>query len=104
MANAAADEMSVDTLDIADDLLVAVVAAAIIFATVALRFVDGGAVELNNATSGFAPDIFRRRKFYYFACRNSTPIYRMFFLLLSWKTEEKKTFTLVLFFAIYYLF
>lgn len=59
MANAAADEISVDTLDIADDLLVAVVTAAMIFATVVLRFVDGGAVEVNSATSGFAPDIFR---------------------------------------------
>lgn len=58
MANAAADEISVDTLDIADDLFVAVVAAAIIFATVvlALRIVDVGTVEVS-ATSGLAPDI-----------------------------------------------
>lgn len=57
MANAAADEISVDTLDIADDLL-AVVAAAIIFATVvlALIIVDVGTVEVS-ATSGLAPDI-----------------------------------------------
>lgn len=62
MANAAADEISVDTLAMVDDLFVAVVAAAIIFATVALalKFVDGETVELRR-TSGFAPDIFRLR-------------------------------------------
>lgn len=90
MAIAAADEISVDTLDIADVLLGAVVAAAIKFATVALRFVDGGAVELSSVTSGIAPDIFRLRKLFCFWCGNSTPIYRMcvfFFFVLETKEE-----------------
>lgn len=58
IANAAADEISVDTLDIADDLFVAVVATAIMFATVAftLVFIDEGTVGVS-ATSGLAPDI-----------------------------------------------
>lgn len=84
MANAAADEISVDTLDMAV-LLLAVVAAAIIFATVALalRFIDDGVVELS-ATSGFAPDIFCIYENWKTACCiNSTPIQNVF--LLSWK-------------------
>lgn len=65
MAMAAADEISVDTLDIADVLLVAVAVAATKLATDALAlklFIIDATVDVDGPMSGLAPDIFRQQK------------------------------------------